>query len=149
MQLHLEGSNTIDAPRTTVYERLTSPEFLAKTLPDAEDVKVLGGDKVEARMKMRIAVVSSTLKVTMTIAEKTPTSRAKLVALATGSGSNLAINSVFELTGEKPTTMGWSADAEITGVMAGLGSSILRGYATKKVAEIFQGITKAIESSGS
>ncbi len=148
MQLHLDGSNVIKADRQTVFGRLTSPEFLAKSLPDAEDVKVVGTDQVEAKMKVRIAVVTSTLAVKMTIAEKTPPSKAKLIAVASGSGSAMTINSVFELSDGTPTTMSWSADAEITGVMAGLGSTLLRGFATKKVGEIFAGITKAIEGAG-
>jgi len=40
---------------------------------------------------------------------------------------------VFDLSGDSPVTMKWSADAEITGVMAGLGSTLLKGFATKKV----------------
>ena len=35
--------------------------------------------------------------------------------------------------------MKWVADAEMTGVMAGIGSSILKGFAEKKVREIFDG----------
>ena len=43
--------------------------------------------------------------------------------------------------------MAWSADAEIGGVMAGIGSTLLKGFATKKVAEIFSGIIKAVEAT--
>jgi carbon monoxide dehydrogenase subunit G len=43
--------------------------------------------------------------------------------------------------------MKWVADAEITGVMAGIGSSILKGFAEKKVKEIFEGIKKAMEQA--
>ena len=147
MQLHLDGSNSINAARERVFSLLTDPAFLAKTLPDAEDVRVLGPDSLEAKIKLRVAVVSSTLKMKMTITEKTPTTGATLVADGTGSGSAIKINSRFSLQGDLPTTMAWSADAEITGVMAGMGSTLLKGFATKKIAEIFQGITKAVETS--
>jgi carbon monoxide dehydrogenase subunit G len=147
MQLHLDGSNSINAARERVFGLLTDPAFLAKTLPDAEDVRVLGPDSLEAKIKLRVAVVSSTLKMKMTITEKTPTTGATLVADGTGSGSAIKIKSRFSLQGDLPTTMAWSADAEITGVMAGMGSTLLKGFATKKIAEIFQGITKAVETS--
>jgi carbon monoxide dehydrogenase subunit G len=98
-------------------------------------------------MKLRVAVVTSVLKVKMSISKTAPGSKATLVAEGTGSGSAMKITSVFDLAGGSSTTMGWSADAEITGVMAGLGSSLLKGFATKKVAEIFEGITKAIEEA--
>ncbi len=147
MQLHLEGSNQINAPREKVYSLLTDANFLAKTLPDAEDVHVIDASTLEARIKLRVAVVSSTLKVKMSVEKTEPPSKATLLADGTGSGSNLKINSVFTLSGDLPTTMSWSADADITGVMAGLGSTLLKGFATKKVAEIFQGITQAVEAS--
>ncbi len=137
----------MNAPREKVYSLLTDTNFLAKTLPDAEDVHVIDASMLEARIKLRVAVVSSTLKVKLKVEKTEPPSKATLLADGTGSGSNLKINSVFTLSGEMPTTMSWSADAEITGVMAGLGSTLLKGFATKKIAEIFQGITQAVEAS--
>lgn len=146
MQLHLDGSTSIDAEREIVFKKLTDVKFIAGTLPDAEDVNIIDATTLEARLKVRVAVVTSTLKLRMSIADAEPTTRAKLVAEASGSGSHLTISSTFELTGSRPTTLSWSANAEISGVMAGLGSSILKGFATKKVGEIFEGITKALEA---
>jgi uncharacterized protein len=146
MQLHLSGSSSINADKETVFNRLTDAKFIARSLPDAEDVNVIDGKTIEAKLKVKVAVVTSTLKLRMSIAETTPPSKAELVADATGSGSHMTISSIFELSGSRPTTLSWSADAEITGVMAGLGSSILKGFAMKKVGEIFEGITKAVEA---
>ena len=147
MQLHLEGSNSINARREKVFSLLTDPNFLARSLPDAEDVHVLDSTSLEAKLKLRIAVVSSSLKMKMTVTRTEPPAKASLSAEGTGSGSNIKIASVFNLEGDVTTVMKWSADAEITGVMAGLGSSLLKGFATKKVSEIFEGITKSVESS--
>ncbi len=147
MQLHLDGSDTIGAPRERVYALLTDPSFLARSLPDAEDVKVLDASSLEAKLKLRVAIVSSSIKMKMTVNKDEPPVKASLLAEGAGSGSNLKISSVFTLAGDEKTSMSWSADAEITGVMAGLGSSLLKGFATKKVAEIFGDITKAVENS--
>lgn len=147
MQIHLEGSNPMKSSRSTVFNLLTDPNFLAKTLPDAEDVRVLDGSSLEAKLKLRVAVVSSKLKVRMTLTQMEPPSKATLLAEGSGSGSSIKITSVFTLDGDNPTTMNWSADAEIGGVMAGLGSTVLRGFATRKVAEIFAGITNAVEAN--
>ena len=147
MELHLDGSNVMNAPREKVYALLTDPNFLAKTLPDAEDVRVIDATSLEAKLKLRVAVVSSTLRMKMTVTKTEPPSKATLLAEGTGSGSSMKVTSVFTLGGDLPTTMSWSADAEIAGVMAGLGSTLLKGFATKKVAEIFAGITRAVETS--
>jgi uncharacterized protein len=149
LQLHLDGSNQVNARRERVFALLTDSKFLGTTIPDAEEVKVIDGDTLEAKLKLRVAIVSSNMKMRMTITGREPPSKATLIAEGTGSGSNLKVASVFTLEGDKPTKMNWSADAEITGVMAGIGSTLLKGFATKKVAEIFDGITKAVESATS
>jgi len=145
MQLHLDGSNSIGANRETAFRLLTDPNFLATTLPYAEDVHVLDGKSLEAKIKLKLAVISSTLRLKMTVGEEEAPVRAKLLAEGNGSGSSMKIVSTFTLAGDKPTIMKWAADAEITGVMAGLGSTILKGLATKKIAEIFDNITRAVE----
>ncbi len=149
MQLHLEGSNTMGSKREKVYALLTDPAFISKTLTDAEDVRVLDSSTLEARMRLRIAVVSATLKMKMRVERTAPPSKATLLAEGSGSGSSLKITSAFELSGDSPTMMTWSADAEITGVMAGIGSTLLKGFATRKVGEIFNGITRAVEGTPS
>ena len=147
MQLHLKGSSVINAKRERVYQLLTDPKFIATTLPDAVEVAVLDMDSLEAKMKVKIALISSNIKIRLRVTERVPPSRARLLAEGSGSGSSLKISSTFSLEGDGTTTtrLSWVADAEITGLMAGLGSIVLRGFAEKKVGEIFAGITKGIE----
>jgi len=147
LELHLSGSNTINASRQTVFQRLTDTAFLAKTLPDSEEARVIDGSTLEAKLKVRVAVVSSTLRIRMTVSDRVPPEKATLQVDGSGSGSTLKITSNFTLTGDSPTRMDWTADAEMSGVMAGLGSTLLKTFATKKVDEIFSGITKAVELS--
>jgi len=149
MQLHLDGSNSINARRDRIYSLLTDPNFIARTLPDAEGVRVLDGSNLEATIRLRVAVVSAKIAMKMTLNRTQPPTTASIVAEGRGSGSTMKISSVFTLSGDTPTTMAWAADAEIGGVMAGLGSALLKGFATRKVAEIFAGITQAIEESTS
>jgi carbon monoxide dehydrogenase subunit G len=139
----------INAQRERVYALLTDPNFIAKTLPDAEEVRVLDDHSLEGKMKLKIAVVSTTLKMRMSVDKTTPPEKATLTAEGTGSGSTLRVNSVFELSGDTPTKMAWTADAEIGGIMAGMGASLLKGFASKKVEEIFSHITKSVEQATS
>jgi uncharacterized protein len=145
MQLHLEGTEILNLPREKVFQLLTDTSFLAKSLPDARDTKVLEDKSVEAKMKIGISFLTTTMATKMRIADVTPTHHARLLVEGSGSGSSMKITSDFNLEGETPTRMKWVADAEISGVMAGIGSSIIKGFAEKKVKEIFQDIKKAME----
>ena len=146
MQVHLEGSVGIKAGAGRVFELLTDPRFIASTLPDAEDIVVVDQNNVEAKIKVKLSLVSSSLRVKLRIGDKRTPGHAMLYAEGTGGGSTLRITSSFDLEGDGSTRMKWMADAEVTGLMAGLGSTLLQGFAEKKVNEIFEGITKAIEA---
>lgn len=147
MQLHLEGTETLNLSRERVFQLLTDPNFIAKSLPEAQDTKVLEDKTIEAKMKIGISFLTTTMATKMKITDLAPSHHAKLLVEGAGSGSNMKISSDFELDGDNPTKMKWVADAEITGVMAGIGSSIIKGFSEKKVKEIFQDIKKAMEEA--
>lgn len=146
MEIHLEGSVDIKADSSKVFELLTDPRFIAGTLPDAENVVVVDENNVEAKVKVKISLISTSLKVKLRIGDKKAPAHAMLYAEGTGGGSSLRITSAFDLEGDGATTIRWVADAQVTGLMAGLGSTLLQGFSEKKVSEIFEGITKAIEA---
>lgn len=146
MRLHLEGDEELSIPRERVYELLTNPDFIAKSLPDAQEVRVQSDGTVEAKMKVGISFVTTNMQVKLKITDKVSNQHARLMAEGSGSGSTMKITSDFDLDGDKPTRMKWKADAEITGLMAGMGSSILKGFSDKKVREIFNGIKRAMET---
>jgi carbon monoxide dehydrogenase subunit G len=147
MQLHLEGAENLTLPRERVFQLLTDSSFIAKSLPDAQETKVIDDSSLEAKMKIGISFLTTNMNVKMKIVDKVPPQHARLQVEGTGSGSSMKITSDFDLEGDAGTKMKWVADAEITGVMAGIGSSILKGFAEKKVKEIFEGIKKAMEQA--
>jgi len=149
MQLHLEGAEDMSLKKERVFSLLTDPNFIAKSLPEAQDTKVLDDGSIEARMRIGISFLTTNLNVKLRLADKVPPSHARMLVEGTGSGSSMKITSDFDLEGDSATRMKWAADAEITGVMAGIGSGILKGFAEKKVKEIFEGIKKAMEQAGS
>lgn len=147
MHLHLEGSNELKVDRETAYNRLTNLEIMTESMPDAEDVKIIDSETAEATIKLRIALVSARMKMKVKILNKKPPAHAELSAEGSGTGSHVKVTSTFDLDGSPSTPkskLNWSADAEITGIMAGIGSSMLRGFAEKRVAEIFNAIQIAI-----
>jgi uncharacterized protein len=151
MHLHLEGSNELKAEPETAYQRLTNLSVMANAIPDSEDVRIIDGDTAETTVKLRIALVSTKLKMKVKISEKRPPSHAELSAEGSGSGSHVKIHSTFDLEkmpGGSGTKMTWAADSEITGIMAGIGSVMLKGFAEKRVAEIFEAIGLAVEKPG-
>ncbi len=121
---------------------------MARALPDAEDVKVIDNDTAEATVKLKLAVVSTRLRMRVKISGRRPPSHAELSAEGSGSGNRVKISSTFDLEKagtEHRTKMTWSANAEINGLMAGIGSMMLKGFAVKRMDEMFDAIGIAVE----
>ena len=149
MQLHMEGSSELRVDLETAYQRLTNLDLMTRSLPDAEEVKVIDSDTAEATVKFRIALVSTRLKMRVTIIARKPPSHAELSVEGSGSGSRVKILSTLDLAkaeGEYRTKMAWSANADVSGLMAGLGSTMLKGFAERRVTEIFDAIGIAVEN---
>ena len=127
---------------------MTDSSFIAKSLPDAQDAKVIDESNIEAKLKIRMTFLTTHMAVKLKIANVVPPGHARLYVEGSGSGSNMKITSDFDLEGDAATKMKWAADAEITGVMAGIGSSIIKGFAEKKVKEVFAGIKNAMVLAG-
>jgi carbon monoxide dehydrogenase subunit G len=147
MQLHLEGAEDLNLPRERVFQLLTDSSFLAKSMPDVQETKVIDDSNLEAKMKMRISFLTTSMAIKIKVADKVPPQHARLLVEGVGSGSNMKITSDLNLEGESTTKMRWMADVEINGVMAGIGSSILKGFAEKKVKEIFDDLRKAMDQA--
>jgi len=79
--------------------------------------------------------------------DKTGGNHAKLVGEGSGAGSRMHIESTFNLTPEgSGTKMSWAADADIAGLIAGIGSNILKAQSEKQVSQIFSNIKSELES---
>ncbi len=147
MHLHLEGTEILDFPRERVYQLLTDASFLAKSLPNARETKVTGDNTIEAKMKFGISSLAMTMATKIKLADMVPPRHARLILEGAGRGSSMKITSDFNLEGENPTRMKWISNAEITGVMTGIGSSMIKGFAREKVREIFQDIKRTMEQT--
>jgi carbon monoxide dehydrogenase subunit G len=147
MRLHLEGTEILYLPRERVFQLLTDADFLVKSLPNARETKVMEDNTIEAKIRFGISSLTTTMAATMKLADFSHAHHARLILEGAGSGSRMKITSDFNLEGENPTRMKWVSNAEISGVMAGINSSMIKGFARKKVREIFQDLKKTMEQT--
>ena len=143
----MNGELVIGAPMEKVYPKLVTPEFMASTIPDVQDFKIVDPEHFEARVKVGISVVRGIVGMKFAILDKSDDSHARLVGDGAGAGSTMHIESAFDLSSESGgTKIKWTADVEISGLIAGIGSSILKGQTEKQVSQIFQNIKAKLES---
>jgi len=150
LKFHLDGVVSIKATPEKVFSSLSDPKFMISTIPDLQSSKIVDNDHFEAKIKVGLSVVRGTVDMKFELKDKTGGNHAKLVGDGSGAGSKMRIESVFDLSPDgEGTKMAWSADADLSGLMAGIGSQILKGQSEKQVTQIFSNIKSKLESSES
>lgn len=147
MQLEFAGKEELNSEFAKVYRFLTSPQELAKSIPDAEDVKVISAEELEAKVKVKIAVISSSFKVRMKIITNAQ-DYVNVMASSSGAGSNVLISTQFKLIPrQKGTLVEWKADATLNGLIAGLGSSTLKVFAERYIKQVIENIHRLLDEA--
>ncbi|MEM0118341.1 MAG: SRPBCC domain-containing protein [Conexivisphaerales archaeon] len=145
MQLEFTGKEEVKSPLPLTSKFLSTPEDLAKSIPEAEEVKVLSEDEFEAKVKVKISVISSTMKVRMKVL-KSDGNTINLHATSSGTGSSVEIKTQFNLSATNShTSINWKADVSISGLIAGLGSSTLKVFAEKYIRQIVANLHEQLE----
>jgi uncharacterized protein len=147
MKFHLDGVVSIKASPEKTFASRSDPAFMISTIPDLVSSKIVDQDHFEAKIKVGISVVRGTMDMKFELKDKSGGNHAKLVGDGSGAGSKMKIESVLDLAPEGDgTKMNWSADADLSGLISGIGSQILKGQSEKQVSQIFSNIKSKLES---
>lgn len=149
LDLHFEGATRLNASRQDVFEHLTDPRRLVGSIPGSEGARVVGGAKVEAKVRADVTDAAGLFEIEMAIEDTKPMTSAKLVTSGKGAGSTLKVTSSFALMGDAPTWMTWTADAEVDGAITRLDHGLLKSLGDKKVEEIIGGLSRAVQGAQS
>jgi carbon monoxide dehydrogenase subunit G len=147
MKFHLDGKYTIGSTIEKTFESLTTPSFMISCIPDLQSSNIQDSEHFEAKIKVGISIVRGIVEMKFQLLEKRPPNHAKLVGEGSGVGSKMRVESVFDLAPSgKATEMRWAADADLSGLIAGIGGSLLKGQSEKQVNQIFANIRSKLES---
>jgi hypothetical protein len=98
-------------------------------------------------VKVGISVVKGTMDFDFRIAEKNPPRSAKLVGTGRGVGSNIEMQTTFTLDEiGSGTKIGWIADVNVGGIMAGLGTKLLDSTSSKMVEQVLGNLQSKLKA---
>ena len=150
MKFHLDGNLAIKASPEKTFAALSDPNFMVSTIPDLESYKIVDQSHFDAKIRVGISLVRGTVSMKFEITDIVDRKHAKLVGDGSGAGSRMHIESGFDLAPDaEGTRMTWVADADLGGLMAGIGSQILKGQSEKQVSQIFANIKRKLEAPSS
>ena len=145
---HFEGTVTIQAPRSEVWEFLTDPSKVGHCAPGVESVEVVEGEqKFRAIVEIGFGSVKARFSGVGEFIQLDAPNQATLKAHGKAPGSVVDVLSVMALSdgADGATELKWTADITILGTLASLASRMM-GSVTKKLStEFFHCFKKTIE----
>jgi carbon monoxide dehydrogenase subunit G len=128
---------------------VTDPNQVGKCLPDLQELTVRDAYHFTAYVKIGIGPIRGRFKMEVELGAMTETGELALNLKGSGMGSGLAMKSTMQLdgVGDDRTELRWSADASVSGPLAGLGGRLIEGQATKTTQSLFANIRQALEAT--
>ena len=145
--MDMTGEYRIPASRDRVWAALNDPDVLKQAIPGCEELKRVSDDELEATVRAKIGPVSARFAGKVTLSDLNPPESYRISGEGKGGAAGFAkggANVNLEDEGES-TLLRYTAQAEVGGKLAQIGSRLVQGSA-KKMADDFFGRFAAIVS---
>ena len=137
--MNIQGTCTIVAPPERVFESLIDPAVLQRVIPGCEKMEKTGEDEYNAHLKIGIASVQGNYVGKVRLSEKEPPRKFTLHLEGKGAPGFVKGSSVIELKAEGPETkLTYTANVQVGGLIAAVGSRMIEAAAKKLAAEFFE-----------
>jgi carbon monoxide dehydrogenase subunit G len=146
MALELKGKHKVALSREQVWCLLNDPAVLQEVIPGCESLNRVAEDKYELGLSLLIGSVSGNYKGSVELSDKKPLDYYDLTLVGEGSIGFVKGRAHFVLIEENGgTTITYDGEAEVGGLVAGVGNRVLGGVAKFMVGRFFKAFDKYIK----
>ena len=143
--MKLSTSFAIALPPDRVYAALVDPALLQRCIPGCEELKSIGPDMFEARLRVGVAGLKGTYTGKATLRDQRPPESFTLTFDGKGTGGFVRGTANIRLTPEPPATrVSSDVDLQVGGLIAAVGSRLIDSAARKLADEFFQHLAAEI-----
>lgn len=145
--MKLDGMHTFDAPRKLVWDTLQDPQSLRNAIPGVETFEQVGPDEYHAKVKIGVAAVKGTYTSKIRVFDQQEPTHYKLSIDANGPTGFVKGEGTFDLQEDGPdkTVVNWSGDAQVGGLVAGVGQRLLTPAAKMTVGQLWKAMDGQIK----
>lgn len=149
----MEFSGTVDipAPRDRVFAFVTDPDKVGACGPGVDSIEVIDPTHFKAKAKVGVGFITAKFVVDLEIAEQQAPDMAVIKARGQAPGSAVdALGRMTLVDGPQPgtTTMVWTAEVNISGMIASVGARLVEGTANKMIGQTFDCVRAKIVAEG-
>ena len=143
--MNIQGSHTIAAAPARVFEALTDPAILQRAIPGCEKMEKTGDDAYNAHLKIGVASIKGSYVGKVRLSDKMPPHKFTLHLEGKGGPGFVKGSAAMELKEEAQTTrLSYTADVQVGGLIAAVGSRMIEATAKKLAEEFFKTFSEIV-----
>jgi len=137
--MKLQGTYAIAAPPVRVFEALTDPVILQRAIPGCEKLEKTGEDEYNAHLKIGLAAIKGSYVGKVRLTDRQAPHRFTLHMEGRGAPGFVKGTTLVELQEEGPgTKLSSTAEVQVGGLIAAVGSRLIEAAAKKLADEFFK-----------
>ena len=142
----IQGTHDLARPPAQVYEALNDPAVLQQTIPGCEKLEKTAADEYNAQLKIGIATIKGNYAGKVRLSDQQPPNRFTLHLEGRGAQGFVQGAARVELQEKNQTTeLRYTAEVQVGGLIAAVGSRMIEAAAKKMAADFFQRFSAALE----
>ncbi|MBI2925900.1 MAG: carbon monoxide dehydrogenase subunit G [Verrucomicrobia bacterium] len=144
--MNIQGSHLIAAPPSRVFEQLVDPAILQQAITGCEKMEKTGEDEYNAHLKIGLASVKGNYVGKVRVTDKQPPHKFTLNLEGKGGPGFVKGTTRVELAARGPgTELRYTADVQVGGLIAAVGSRVIEAAAKKLAGEFFQRFSALVQ----
>jgi carbon monoxide dehydrogenase subunit G len=150
MSMEMTGEYRIPAPRQRVWEALNDPAILKACIPGCKQLEKVSDTDFTAIVATKVGPVSATFRGSVNLTELDPPNGYTLTGQGQGGAAGFArMGARVSLKDESDDTLlAYSAQADIGGKLASVGSRLVQTVARKNADDFFSAFEKQLGGTG-
>jgi carbon monoxide dehydrogenase subunit G len=147
--MRVAGQAVLNAPVEQVWDALLDPEVLVATIPGCERLEATGDNAYAMTVTAGVASIRGTYAGTCELRDLAP--HESLVLRASGSGAPGTVGAEVRVSftdrGDGTTELGYEADADVGGMIGGVGQRMLTSVSRRMAGEFFSAVDDHLTGS--
>src|ERR1700716_1787150 len=146
--MRFAGTLDIDAPRDRVWSFLTDPAQVTTCAPDVQSLEITDPHHFKVVVRAGVGPIKSTFAMNVQLLELERPKHAAVLARGQAPGSAVEMRSEMDLAAldAARTTMNWSSDVSVSGMIQQVGGRLIQGAADKITQQVFSCIKAKLEA---
>lgn len=146
MSMEITGEYLVPAPRQRVWEALNDPQVLQASIAGCQSLEKVSDTEFAAIVTTRVGPVSATFRGSVQLTDLDPPNGYTLVGRGQGGAAGFAkMTSRVQLQSQgEQTLLRYTAQAEIGGKLASVGSRLVQAVAKKNADDFFAAFTRQL-----